>query len=234
MHPNALCDRFVDPAAAEIARFGLTSLRASAAIFYWVEGPIRMSDVELAGMSPQFFNHYAAEMVRFDPLHVDRMAVGGQKVAHLAPIGRPDTAEHKHYAEFLGGYGVVDVIDLLFWHEGAAVAGLGLLKRRSDPPVSDAEIETAVALQRFVEYNLRHHSRVSRQCQRRWLVASYQLTEREAEVAALTVTGLTNAEIADRLSISLPTVKTHVLRVLSKTSSGNRTQLAATLMQAPT
>ena len=63
-------------------------------------------------------------------------------------------------------------------------------------------------------------------------MASFQPTEREAEVAALTVTGLTNAEIADRLSISLPTVKTHVLRVLAKTGCGNRTQLAATLMQA--
>jgi DNA-binding CsgD family transcriptional regulator len=232
MQPHALYSRLSDPAAAEIAQFGVTSLRASAAIFYWAEGPIRMADVELLGMPPQFFNHYADGMLRFDPLHIDRMAVGRQKVAQLAPDGRPRTAEDKHYADFLGAYGFIDVVDILFWHEGVAVAGLGLLKRPNDPPVSTAEIETAFALQRFVEYNLRHHRRVARQRQRRRLVTGYQLTEREAEVAELTATGLTNAEIAEQLAISLPTVKTHLLRVLAKTSSGNRTQLAAMLTQA--
>jgi DNA-binding CsgD family transcriptional regulator len=233
MQPNGVGDHFRDPAAAEIARFGATSLRASAAIFYWAEGPIRMTDVELLGMSPQFFNHYAEGMVRFDPLHVDRMSVGQQKVAQLAPRGCHKTAEDRHYAEFLRAYGFSDVIDLLFWHEGVAVAGLGLLKRPSDPPVSELEIKAAYALQRFVEFNLRHHSRFVRRGQRRRLVSGYQLTEREAEVAELTATGLTNAEIAERLAISLPTVKTHLLRVLAKTSSGNRTQLALMLTQSP-
>jgi DNA-binding CsgD family transcriptional regulator len=232
MQANALCTRFGDPAAAEIARFGLTALRASAAIFYWVEGPIRMADVELAGMPPQFFNRYAQEMVRFDPLHVEKMEVGRQKVAQLAPSARPRTAEDERYAGFLAEYGFIDVIDLLFWHEGVAVAGLGLLKRRSDPPISAAEIETAFALQRFVEYDLRHHGRIARQHLRQRLMMGYQLTEREAEVAELAATGLTNAGIAARLAITLPTVKTHLLRVLAKTASGNRTQLAALLTQS--
>ena len=177
----------------------------------------------------QFFNHYAAGMARLDPLHIDKLAVGRQKVAQLAPGGPPRTANEQLYADFLSGYGVVDVIDLLFWHEGVAVAGLGLLKRRSDPPVSGGEIETAFALQRFVEYNLRHHSRIARPRLRHVLAREFQLTEREAEVAALTAQGLTNAEIAERLAVSLPTVKTHLLRIFVKTGSANRTQLTAML-----
>ncbi len=43
-----------------------------------------------------------------------------------------------------------------------------------------------------------------------------ELTERELEVLALMARGMSNAEIAQRLVVSLPTAKTHVGRVLMK------------------
>jgi DNA-binding NarL/FixJ family response regulator len=51
-----------------------------------------------------------------------------------------------------------------------------------------------------------------------------QLTEREAEVLALMARGLSNAEIAGQLTVSLQTVKTHVTNVLAKLQARDRTQ----------
>jgi DNA-binding NarL/FixJ family response regulator len=51
-----------------------------------------------------------------------------------------------------------------------------------------------------------------------------QLTDREAEVLALMAKGLSNAEIAGRLAVSLQTVKTHVTNVLAKLRARDRTQ----------
>ncbi|MEV8307577.1 response regulator transcription factor [Streptomyces flavidovirens] len=51
-----------------------------------------------------------------------------------------------------------------------------------------------------------------------------QLTEREAEVLRLMATGLTNAEIADRLRVGPATAKSHVAAVLAKTGVRDRTQ----------
>ena len=50
------------------------------------------------------------------------------------------------------------------------------------------------------------------------------LTNREMEVLYLIADGLSNQEIADKLFITLKTVKTHVSNILSKLEVSDRTQ----------
>jgi DNA-binding NarL/FixJ family response regulator len=56
--------------------------------------------------------------------------------------------------------------------------------------------------------------------------ASYALTERELEVLQLIVDGHSNASIADKLFITVGTVKTHVRNILNKLCADDRTQAA--------
>jgi DNA-binding NarL/FixJ family response regulator len=53
------------------------------------------------------------------------------------------------------------------------------------------------------------------------------LTQRERDVAALVAEGLTNAQIAQRLSVGERTVETHVSRALAKLELSTRTRLTA-------
>jgi len=59
----------------------------------------------------------------------------------------------------------------------------------------------------------------------------YGLTEREQQVLALLVEGLSNAEIAERLVISVATVKFHVRGILSKLQVSNRAEAVAVAWQ---
>ena len=58
------------------------------------------------------------------------------------------------------------------------------------------------------------------------MASSYQFTERELDILREITSGDTNQEIADRLNMSVATVKTHILNMLEKTGFRNRTELA--------
>ncbi|GBL08713.1 transcriptional regulatory protein degU [Microcystis aeruginosa Sj] len=66
----------------------------------------------------------------------------------------------------------------------------------------------------------------------RQLLENAPLTERELEILTLIVGGCSNAQIADRLYITIGTVKTHVRSILNKLSVDDRTQAAVLALRS--
>ncbi len=61
---------------------------------------------------------------------------------------------------------------------------------------------------------------------------SWQLSPRELEVLQLMASGFTNQEIADKLFVSLPTIKTHSSNIYQKMNVKRRTQAIQTAIQS--
>ncbi|MCL6434995.1 MAG: response regulator transcription factor [Leptolyngbyaceae cyanobacterium HOT.MB2.61] len=64
------------------------------------------------------------------------------------------------------------------------------------------------------------------------MLEAYPLTERELEVLQLIVDGHSNAAIAEKLYITVGTVKTHVRNILNKLCADDRTQAAVRALRA--
>lgn len=63
----------------------------------------------------------------------------------------------------------------------------------------------------------------------RYAAATIELTDRERQVAAHVTRGLTNAEIADSLVLSVRTIESHVRQIMRKTGTERRAELKAAL-----
>jgi DNA-binding NarL/FixJ family response regulator len=86
-----------------------------------------------------------------------------------------------------------------------------------DPILSPAVISTLIG-----QVTQQREPRRAQQARERMA----RLTEREREIAEAVGRGLTNAEIAAELYLSVPTVKAHVGRLFSKLEVDNRVQIA--------
>lgn len=81
-----------------------------------------------------------------------------------------------------------------------------------------------------MEWELAHKSKISvQEVPVSW--DSYQLTQREQDVARLVIEGSSNANIAQKLYISEVTVKKHLTGIFGKVGVKNRTQLIGKLLK---
>ncbi|MFJ3692459.1 response regulator [[Kitasatospora] papulosa] len=127
---------------------------------------------------------------------------------------------------------MLTTFDLDAYVDDALAAGAsGFLLKNSSYEELTGAVHAAVAghsalspavTQRIIEGHLRGRRRPSDQD----LARLRDLTEREIDVLRLIRDGLSNAEIAERLVVSLHTVKPHVSRVLTKTGCQSRAQAA--------
>jgi DNA-binding NarL/FixJ family response regulator len=96
--------------------------------------------------------------------------------------------------------------------------------------VTDGEPMLSPSATRAVLSRIRESSPASRGEEARRTLAA--LTSRERDVALEVGRGLSNAEIAKRLHLSVPTVKAHVSRLFDKLQCTNRVQIAIVVNDA--
>lgn len=110
-------------------------------------------------------------------------------------------------------------------HEGNAwvdptIANVVLRQVRRDTPDADATLSG-----RKVEI-----SAMDQEYEQ--VLETYPLTERELEILELIVAGCSNAAIAEKLYITVGTVKTHVRNILNKLCADDRTQAAVRALRS--
>ena len=185
-----------------------------------------------------------AFLMAFDDLELVAEASGGEEAVRLCETARPDVVLMDLVMPGMDGAAAtraireecphIQVIALTSFKEeelveGALRAGaIGYLLKN----VSADELAAAIRAAHAGRPTLAPEAAQALiQSARKPQAPGYDLTERELEVLALMVEGLSNPEIAERLVVGRSTVKFHVSNILSKLGVTSRTEAVALALQ---
>lgn len=228
---SSRAERFERSVIQESLALAQQVFQASGSVFYWIDSQGHLTDCIRVGAPQHFFDEYHAGMANYDPLLARHLICKAKRVATLdhEQTMRPP-AETGIYRQYLASYGFVTCAELVFWRDDEAFAGLGLLKRTSDPAVSDCALDMLRTIHPIVERSLYLHPLVRRGWSASRLAERYRLTPREIEIAELVCDGASNADIAAIAELSLATVKTHLVRIFEKLDVDNRASLVSLVL----
>ncbi|MFG1710934.1 LuxR C-terminal-related transcriptional regulator [Nonomuraea sp. M3C6] len=176
----------------------------------------------LNGYSEQFLEEYAAGWVSSDPFRSEpilarMMTLGVARMSDL-PGGR------EFIDSFLRRHGITDKAAMVIDAGPAGVIYVGMSVENA-ARVPERDLAVLRALRRHLAPLAVEH--LTRDREQQAARAAWRLTPREWEVADLVAKGLTNRQIAEKLFISVDTVKKHLSRVLAETACTSRTQFVA-------
>jgi DNA-binding CsgD family transcriptional regulator len=212
-----------DTAASVATQFARDILNASQAAFYEVDDDFNLNAFVLCGVPPGFHRGYIDGMRLIDPLHPRYAA--DRAVAWLKDgVSQGLVVETVAFQSFSSRFGISEMGEFFFRRGNKIVAGMSVAWAGSCK-VSNDTLEMAQKIHDYLEFNLVTSRAVGAND-----VPRYRLTARETDVAKLLCCGRTNREIGDCLSISLATVKTHLIHIFEKL--GVETRSAAVAMMA--
>jgi DNA-binding CsgD family transcriptional regulator len=165
-------------------------------------------------------------MARSDPLHpASLVAQNFRFVSVFDPRLSCALESRRNYWNFLSAFGTRDAAEMIFRVGGRAVAGMSLLWVGQAGSRADRQLGESV--QSYVEFNLAAHYGPLLSDLFPETGAGLALTDRELQIVRLVCHGSTNAQIAQRLTIGVSTVKTHLLHVFEKLGVQTRAALVS-------
>lgn len=224
----------VRPISTPLAQFGAhTALFTSQALgaewscFYHIDAEGQPFGFQVHGTPWALRESYVTQdMARSDPLHpASLVAQNFRFVSVFDPRLSCALESRRNYWNFLSAFGTRDAAEMIFRVGGRAVAGMSLLWVGQAGSRADRQLGESV--QSYVEFNLAAHYGPLLSDLFPETGAGLALTDRELQIVRLVCHGSTNAQIAQRLTIGVSTVKTHLLHVFEKLGVQTRAALVS-------
>ncbi|MFI6582871.1 response regulator transcription factor [Embleya sp. NPDC050493] len=231
MHPSSTRSTIGPQSVAEFKvqtmDFLAESVSSTGMVFYSVDPELNAVGHVFRAISPVRNTTYLSFFHRLDPFHPRQFAALDTPLATLYDLGeRFDASEY--YRRFMRPLGIRFEAELYLRHGGELVGGVSLLRDAREGDFTPGELRFLRKAHPYLEYAFGAWQRPTVDAAP---VSEWELTEREFEVVALVREGVTNAEIGRALSISVPTVKSHLQHVFDKTGLRSRTQLLAHMLR---
>lgn len=203
------------------------------ASYVWDEAAEQFVSCVQINMSDDNLKNYEAYYQFHDPITPTLQR--RRKATPVSQIMRPDRlARTEFFNDFLKQDGLRYGINYFAYDRGDNIGDLRIWRGRGGEDFTPREAQIVDAIgPSFVNALIRARQSQAqpRALRFRQIRDSIGFTLREAEVADLLVTGLSDEEVCGKLGISKPTLRSHVAAIFRKSGLNRRTQLAQFLAE---
>ncbi len=207
-------------------------LPLSYSIFALVDPSIRSQGMVMQNLDVETDREYQTRYCEYDPLHPDNFKDSPKSVVCLDNVlTEKEIYQSVYYLEFMKPNNMRYITDMFLRYEGEIIAALSLIRDQSMSSFSAAELILLDNLHPLFEFTLNNIYQPRRINEKAMLTEKFQLTPRELDVIEHIIVGSSNQSIADKMHVSLPTIKTHLRHIYDKTAVSSRTKLLAKIYQ---
>lgn len=205
---------------------GLFSLTSSA--FYLIDPNMQQKGIVLQDVDEKSDQAYRDHYKNLDLSHPSLFINRSESVVCLEDLYREQTFRQSiYYKDFLKPMNIEHACDMFFRCDGIIIAVLTIMRDATLPKFSKDEFKELEKIQQFLEYAINLSYLPDRISQRESVSQQYGLTDRELDVLEWVISGAENKIVARELSISVATVKTHLIHIFTKVSVNSRAKLLA-------
>lgn len=162
---------------------------------------------------------YIDQRVESDPVSFRRFYHAQQH--HVELLNQHDC--NAEYFDFMQRWKIQDTAEVFFRkRNGDPILGISMLRQQQHPLFSPQDQNILQSFYGLSENYFYHHAD---SIDREYISSVYRLTKTEVTVLEQLLTGINNLTVAQNLSCSLATIKTHVQHIYQKINVNNRQEL---------
>lgn len=207
-------------------------LPLSYAIFALVDPSIRSQGMVLYNLDFETDREYQTRYCQHDPLHPDHFKENRETVVCLdSLLSEDELFKSIYFREFMQPHNMRYVTEMFLRRAGTIVAIISMMRDQTMSSFNDAELVLLKNLHPLLEFSLNNIYKPQRLNERSILFNTFQLTARELDVIEHIIAGHSNKTIADKMYVSLSTIKTHLQHIFDKLSVNSRTKLLAKIYE---
>ncbi len=209
--------------------------------FWLADSANILVDPRFYNVEPYIMENYSKQYRRYDPFDYHNL-LGHFK--HSGVIMLSDITNREDYfannvyqRQVLNQFAYHDKMILVLYDGKRYLGGMSFLSALGEHDFTNYDRTVLEKLTNYISYLLLQQMKISRLEQAAYTplpdLCPDCLTPREREVMSLILLGLSNREIAERLYISLSTVKSHAWSIYKKLGIEKRSQLIVRVKQTP-
>ena len=214
----------------EILQVTCDLVDVTSAVFYLRDPDRETISYHLMNVDPAVHNDYKRIFKDTDPLHPRHFSGNMRKVVSFNDeVPAPEIRYSDFFQNFMENHEIRDIVEIFFRHDNEILAGITLIRGKSDSRFSKEDLGLIRKVHPLLEYCLIKFYLPLRGNIRQNSKTYFGFTNRENDVVEMIKEGIRNQELANRLAISVPTVKTHLKHIFKKAQVSSRAELLAKL-----